>query len=194
MKFLNVGGATKEIPVPIMFDGWEHHLLDINKNIETDICEDAKNLINIPELEGKYDAIYCSHALEHFYLHDVDTVLRGFNYVTNENGICYIIVPSLRLLFRRIMESNLELTDVIYRVENGFQFPITAHDMIFGSGKHMQQEKEDKFYAHKCGFFPNQLVTMIANAGFPYVTHSENFAGDFGLTVIGYKKDPNNKE
>ena len=192
MKFLNVGGSSKEIPVPEIFNGWEHHLLDINPETKPDICADAKNLSDMKGLHGSYDAVYASHSLEHFYLHDVPKVLKGFYDITNDNGFCYIIVPNIKMLLEKIVTSNLELNDIIYRVQPD-QIAITAHDMIYGSSRHIEIMKND-FYAHKCGFFPFHLVSLVFEAGFSAVSRNEVTTGDLGLTVVGYKKDPNKKD
>src|SRR5512141_1346388 len=71
---LNVGGGTKAISIPDYFAGWRHDLLDIDSRGGPDIVCDARELQKLPC--GSYDAIYCSHNLEHYYRHDGLKVLR----------------------------------------------------------------------------------------------------------------------
>jgi hypothetical protein len=98
----------------------------------------------------------------------------------------------MKLLFEKLIGSNLEITDTIYRVEPD-QIPITAHDMIYGSSRHIDAMKND-FYAHKCGFFPFQLINLVFDAGFYVASRAETQTGDLGMTIMGYKKDPSKKE
>ena len=63
-RVLNVGGASKAIPIPQHYAGWEHVLLDVDPNQEPDIVCDARELVELPA--GGFDAIYCSHNLEHY--------------------------------------------------------------------------------------------------------------------------------
>ena len=62
-RVLNVGGASKQIPIPAYFNGWEHLLLDVDPRGSPDIVCDARLLTTLPA--GQFDAIYCSHNLEH---------------------------------------------------------------------------------------------------------------------------------
>ncbi len=72
-KVLNVGGNSKDIPIPSQYSGWQHVLLDIDPRGNPDIVCDARELMSMSKNE--YDAIYCSHNLEHYYRHDVRKVL-----------------------------------------------------------------------------------------------------------------------
>jgi predicted SAM-dependent methyltransferase len=92
-RVLNVGGNCKAIPLPEHFSGWEHILLDIDRKDDVDIVCDARRLV---DLEGnKFDAVYCSHNLEHYYLYDAHKVLAGFHHVLKPNGFAHIRVPDV---------------------------------------------------------------------------------------------------
>jgi predicted SAM-dependent methyltransferase len=65
---LNVGGGTNSIPIPVHFEGWRHDLLDIDPQRMPDLLCDARGLRKLPS--GVYDAVYCSHNLEHYYRHE----------------------------------------------------------------------------------------------------------------------------
>ena len=90
-KVLNVGGGSKQIQLPFAYDGFEHVLLDIDPRGSPDIVCDARNLTTLDA--GQFDAVYCSHNLEHYYRHDVQKVLTGFLHVLKDNGFVHIQVP-----------------------------------------------------------------------------------------------------
>lgn len=75
-KVLNVGGNSKETPLPQKYAGWEHVILDIDPAVKPDVVCDARELSSL--LCSTYDSVYCSHNLEHYYHHDVKKVLLGF--------------------------------------------------------------------------------------------------------------------
>jgi SAM-dependent methyltransferase len=106
-KVLNVGGNSKAISIPKHFEGWTHDLLDIDPRGKPDIVCDARKLTTLaPDL---YDAVYCSHNLEHYFAHDVPKVLRGFHHVLKPDGFAEIRVPDIALLMRTVVEKDLDL-------------------------------------------------------------------------------------
>ena len=83
-KVLNVGGGSKSIALPPQYAEFEHILLDIDPSDSPDIVCDARSLQDLePE---QFDAVYCSHNLEHYFWHDVPRVLDGFTHVLKPNG------------------------------------------------------------------------------------------------------------
>src|SRR4051812_19058162 len=97
-SFLNVGGGNKNIPLPAYYEGWEHVLLDIDPKGKPDVVCDARQLSQLPT--SQYDAIYCSHNLEHYYHHDVAKVLAGFLHVMKDNAFAHIRVPDMGELMK----------------------------------------------------------------------------------------------
>jgi predicted SAM-dependent methyltransferase len=77
-----VGGNSKEIQLPFLYDGWQHVLLDIDPDCTPDVLCDARNLSALSGAE--YDSVYCSHNLEHYYHHDVRKVLSGFFHILKD--------------------------------------------------------------------------------------------------------------
>ena len=116
-KVLNVGGNSKAIALPPMFDGYEHLLLDIDPTGQPDLLCDARELTGTPA--AQYDAIYCSHNLEHYFRHDVPRVLAGFIHVLKPHGFAHIRVPDIQEVMRVVAEHRLEPDDVLYHTGNG---------------------------------------------------------------------------
>ena len=158
MKVLNVGGGSRVLPS--QYDGWEQTLLDIDPDTKPDICLDAKEILTLPE--SKYDAIYCSHTLEHFYKYEVPIVLSGFLRVLKPKGFAEIHVPNLRNVIDELISRNHDIDDVFYRT--GQNIAITFHDVLYGWGE--QVSKGNLFYAHKCGFTALSLGSALKTAGF----------------------------
>jgi len=169
-RLLNVGGGSKDIALPIQYDGWEHDLLDIDPRGEPDIICDARDLSSLAA--NTYDAVYCSHNLEHYYSHDAVKVLDGFRHVLKEDGFAHIRVPDIAGLMRIVTERDMDIEDVLYQSPIG---PITVRDVIYGYGVEIEQSGND-FYAHKTGYSQKSLRNLLGQCGFPVVyTASGNY-------------------
>jgi hypothetical protein len=66
----------------------------------------------------------------------------------------------------------------LYRLGDGT--PISAHDIIFGWGKQVEESGVD-FFSHKTAFTPKALVKAFNDVGFPFVYISEQ-----GLNLIAW--------
>jgi SAM-dependent methyltransferase len=159
-RVLNVGGGNKAIPIPRHYNGWEHLLLDIDGQMHPDIVCDARNLASLPA--GQFDAVYCSHNLEHYYPHDGASVLKGFLHVLKVDGFVEIRVPDIQAVMRHVVQSGMDIGDVLYESALG---PITVRDVVYGYGKEIEQSGKD-FYAHKTGFTAKSLHRALESAGF----------------------------
>lgn len=159
-RFLNVGGGSKHVWLPDYLEGFEHCLLDIDPRGKPDILCDARELVT--QTPDQFDAIYCSHNLEHYYAHDVQNVLRGFLHVLKPGGFVEIRVPDIGALFAEVMERNLDIDDVVYTSGRG---PVRVLDMLYGFGPEIESSGQD-FYAHKTGFTQKSLTRALEAAGF----------------------------
>jgi len=157
---LNVGGNSKAIPLPAPYAGFEHLLLDIDPTGKPDICCDARQLATLEA--GQFDAIYCSHNLEHYYHHDVAKVLAGFRHVLKDEGFAHIRVPDVGAVMRASVERGLDIEDVLYQSSLG---PITVMDVLYGYGKQIESSGVE-FFAHKTGFTQKSLSKALVAAGF----------------------------
>ena len=180
MRVLNVGGGSKSIPIPAHYSGWEHVLLDIDPRESPDLVCDARELTALAS--DQFEAIYCSHNLEHYYQHDCYRVLRGFLHVLRENGFAEIRVPDLGALMRHVVETGMDIEEVLYTAPVG---PITPRDVLYGYGVEIERSGQD-FYAHKTGFTEKSLLRMLEQAGFCEALVTEGLQS-FELHVFAFK-------
>lgn len=157
---LNVGGGRNR-NLPNKYEGWQQVVIDIDPSVEPDIIGDALKLTELPA--NQYEAVYCSHALEHFYQHDVPTVLAGFLHVLVPDGGVDIAVPDLTGLMRVMRDRDLDINDVWYRASG----PVTFHDVLYGWG--LALRRGNMHYAHKCGFTELSISAALVTAGFQEV-------------------------
>lgn len=179
---LNVGGGSKSTPIPSYFAGWQHDLLDIDPRGAPDIVCDARELDKLPQ--AIYDAVYCSHNLEHYFRHDGLTVVRGFHHILNETGFAEVRVPDIAQVITALREQQLELDDVLYQSPAG---PITAHDVMYGLQTEIESSGQD-FYAHKTGFTPKALAKILTDGGFSkiFLSTDEYLA----VHALAFKAEP----
>ena len=183
-KVLNVGGNSKDIPLPPQYAGFEHLLLDIDPSGKPDVVCDARNLTTLEA--GAFDAVYCSHNLEHYYRHDVPKVLGGFLHVLKEGGFAQIRVPDLAVVMKATIDRGLDVEDVLYESAAG---PITVLDVLYGLGSEIEQSGQD-YFAHKTGFTQKSLAKALNKAGFTKVFSG---LGNFEISALAFKGEPDNE-
>lgn len=180
-RVLNVGGNSREIPLPPEYDGWQNILLDIDPRCNPDVLCDTRDLGQLPA--GSFESVYCSHNLEHYYHHDVAKVLAGFQHVLKEQGFVFIRVPDMAALMRTVVERQLDIGEVLYQSSVG---PITVRDVIYGYGLEIERSGND-FFAHKTGFTESALVAALHAAGFSHVFITDGF---FEIATFAFKNEP----
>jgi len=159
-KVLNVGGNSKDIPLPSFYAGWEHILLDIDPTTGADVICDARELRQ--RAPAEFDSIHCSHNLEHYFAHDVRKVLAGFRHVLRPEGFVFLRVPDIGQVAQAMVTRKLDIDDVLYVSPAG---PILVKDVLYGWGAQIEASGVD-FFAHKTGFTPKSLANALAVAGF----------------------------
>ena len=179
---LNVGGNSKRIPIPEHYDGWRHVLLDIDPGPDVDLIQDARTLLDLPG--SQFDAVYCSHNLEHYYKHDGAKVLRGFHHVLKADGFADIRVPNIPAVVAAMGSSDMDIDDVLYVSAAG---PITIHDVLYGWGSQIERSGVD-FFAHKQGFSATSLRAACVRVGFDNVWVRSS--SQFELHAICFKSEP----
>lgn len=180
-KVLNVGGNNRAIPLPAPYHDFEHFLLDIDPKGSPDIVCDARQLKTLES--GQFDAVYCSHNLEHYYRHEVKEVLSGFLHVLKEGGSAQIIVPDIQEVMRVTVERGLDIDDILYNSQAG---PIMVLDVLYGYGVEIERSGQD-FFAHKTGFTRKSLATALQKAGF---SKTYSGAGDLEINALAFKGMP----
>lgn len=178
---LNVGGNNKNIALPVQYHEWKHVLLDIDPLGNPDLLCDARNLSSLPG--AQYDAVYCSHNLEHYHPHEVPKVLLGFKHILNDNGFAHIRVPDLGELMQIVVKRNLDIDDFLYQSNAG---PITVRDVIYGFGAQIERSGID-FFAHKTGFTKKSLLSALRLAGFSTVAIG---SGKLEISALAFKNEP----
>lgn len=172
-QVLNVGGGPSR-QLPALYNGWSQVLLDIDPAVKPDVCCDAKLLRTLKP--GQYDAVYCSHNLEHFYRHEVPVVLDGMRHVLKPGGFVHIAVPDVLALMKAVVEGHRDIMDVWYPCGSG---PIRFHDVLYGW--HQAMAAGNLYYAHKCGFSVKSLTKALREAAFPSV-----YVATDGMNIEAY--------
>jgi hypothetical protein len=180
-KVLNVGGNSKNIQIPSQYSGWQQVLLDIDPRGHPDIVCDARELMSTGKNE--YDAIYCSHNLEHYYRNDVHKVLLGFLHVLKEDGLAHVRVPDIDALMKIVVAKKMDVDDFLYQSPAG---PITVRDVLYGYGVEIEQSGND-FFAHKTGFSPKSLTKILNECGFPIIYVN---LGIIEIEAFAFKEKP----
>ena len=126
--------------------------LDIDEKYSPDIVASMVDMGDI----GQFDALYCSHALEHLHYSDVGKALSEFYRVLVPGGVALVFVPNI--------EWVRPTDDVLYVSPGG---PVSGLDLIYGM---RSLSKENPYMMHKTGFVPESFESMLKTAGFSQVT------------------------
>ena len=177
---LNVGGGSRDIPIPPRYDGWQHVLLDIDPWPGVDVVADARELLALPS--ATYDAVYCAHNLEHYHYHEAGKVARGFHHVLREDGFAEIIVPDVLKVMRHVAAGGMDLDDALYQSQVG---PIRVRDVLWGYQAEIERSGNE-FFAHKGGFSPKSLRDLLTRSGFEAVFTTE--APTFAVLAFAFKR------
>lgn len=156
-------------------------MLDIDPKGSPDIVCDARELTTLEG--GQFDAIYCSHNLEHYYRHDVPKVLAGFWHVLKDGGFAQILVPDISQVMRATIERGLDIDDVLYQSPAG---PIMVLDVLYGYNVEIERSGQD-FYAHKTGFTQKSLLTVLRRSGF---SKTYSMVGNLEINALAFKGAP----
>lgn len=136
-------------PLPVWLGRYQETRMDIDASHHPDIVGDMR------EVSGNYDAIYCSHALEHLSPHEVIPTLQGWRNALNDGGSVLVFVPDL--------EDVRATDDVLFHAPAG---PICGLDLIYGYRKML---KDKPYMAHKTGFTRNTLEQALTASGYSKV-------------------------
>lgn len=144
-RILHVGCGGD--PLPAWLTGDEIRL-DIDPAVGPDIVASMTALGDI----GGFDVVYCCHALEHLYPHEVATALGEFLRVLKPGGFAVVFVPDL--------EDVQPTDDILYVSPAG---PIRGLDLYYGFRPLLAAMPH---MAHHTGFVSASLHAAFTAAGF----------------------------
>jgi SAM-dependent methyltransferase len=159
-RILHVGSGGSDLPE------WcgkcDEVKLDIDPRCNPDILADIMDMGEI----GKFDVVFSSHVVEHFYEFQLAKVFSEFKRVLNDDGVIVVIVPDLE---------GVEATDEVLYLSYG-NYPITGLDMIYGI------PTEDNLYmGHHTGFTSPRLEKCLIDNGFKDVEIKPLFRSIMGV-------------
>lgn len=149
---------------------WQHVRLDINPKVQPDLIGSITDMRAIIP-DASFDAIWCSHNLEHLYGHEVLPALREFSRVLGRDGFALITCPDLEQVATLLLERGMDET--IYVSAAG---PIAVADMLFGHRASIAGG--NTYMAHNTGFTTESLGNAILEAGF-----EEAYVGGSGVDL-----------
>lgn len=168
---LNAGAgstAPKRIQPLLLSQDWEEVRLDVDGNVNPDIVGSVTDLSKLFP-PASFDAIWCSHVVEHLYAHEVHPTFVQFREVLKPDGFALIMSPDLEAVAQHVLAHGL--ASIAYVSPAG---PIRPLDMIYGHSGAIEQGRYHM--AHKTGFTTERMGNLLLSAGFPMVTvRSENF-------------------
>lgn len=157
-KVLHVGaGRHAAKTLHWSFRGWQHVTLDIDPQAHPHYLASITSMEEVPSRE--FDAIYCSHCLEHIYAHEVFPALREFLRVLKADGDLLLRLPDLQQACAKVAEGRPE--QYLYQSPAG---PIAALDMIFGYRAAVREL--GPAMSHRTGFTQVTLTRILQEAGF----------------------------
>lgn len=158
---LNAGcGPAGSHWLPSVFapEWWRQVRLDIDPRNQPDIVGSFTDMRGVIA-DGMLDAIFCSHAIEHLFAHEVIPAFREFLRVLRPDGFALVTCPDLDGIARHLLDHGAE--SIAYHSPAG---PIRPIDMLFG---HSQSIAEGRVaMAHRTGFTAPRLASTALAAGF----------------------------
>jgi predicted SAM-dependent methyltransferase len=136
---------------------WIEVRLDIDERVRPDLVASICDMNVVAD--ASFDAIWCSHNLEHLYGHEIDKALAEFQRVLKPDGFALIACPDLEAIAELIVRGRAE--EAAYNSAMG---PITALDMLFGHSGSIA--KGNLFMAHNTGFTADRLGRLLVESGF----------------------------
>lgn len=149
-SILHAGCGTE--PLPAWLSDYDETRLDIDPSCGPDILASLTDMGAI----GPFDAIYCSHTLEHLFPHDVNKALGEFHRVLKPGGHAIIFVPDL--------EGVEPTEEPLYESASG---PICGRDLYYGLPRYVEMSP---YMAHRTGFVRDTLDKALNDAGFEKAT------------------------
>lgn len=155
--FVGAGHDTGE-----QWAGYQITRLDIDPATSPDVVASMTDMGAI----GPFDAVYCSHALEHLYPHEVPIALSEFHRVLKPGGRAIVLVPDLE---------GVPATDDVLPGSN-----LCGLHLFYGDAALIP---EHPYMAHHCGFVASTLQAAMEAAGFKVQTQRMSFYNLMGIGI-----------
>jgi predicted SAM-dependent methyltransferase len=170
-RLLNAGSglsaATRIAPL-FAHQAWEEVRFDVDSDVSPDVVGSLTNLANLFS-PSSFDAIWCSHVMEHLYAHEIYPTFVQFRQVLKPDGFALVMCPDLESVAEHLLEHGL--ASVAYVSGAG---PIRPLDMLYGHSQAIEQGRHHM--AHRTGFTTERLGNLLLQAGFPTIkVRSANF-------------------
>lgn len=160
-RVLNVGSgpfSLRKLHPSFVRTEWLERRLDIDPNVKPDIIGTITNVRNIIEDES-FDAVWCSHVLEHLHSHEVPTALQEIRRILRPDGFVLLTSPDMESVAELILSKGID--HVAYISPAG---PITVLDMIYGHSPSIARGRQ--YMAHNSGFTIQRLGDLLVQNGF----------------------------
>ncbi len=163
-SILNAGAGSRQFALlPGIFSPaeWTEVRLDIDPYTAPDIVGSFANMHGTVE-DGRFDAVYSSHAIEHLHGHEVTPAFGEFRRVLKPDGFALVTCPNLVAVAKFLLSRGAD--EIAYESMAG---PIRPIDMIYGHGESIAAGRFAM--AHHTGFTPTRLANLAIAAGFSEV-------------------------
>jgi hypothetical protein len=161
---------------------WDELRVDIDAESEPDVVASIADM-GEAVADGAFDAVWCSHVLEHLFAHEVPLAAAEFRRVLGRDGFALITSPDIETVAAMILEGGLDR--IAYQSPSG---PITAHDMLFGHSPSLARGRWAM--AHNTGFTCASLGDILVAAGFAEVVAKRQ---RFDLWAVALMPDADRK-
>jgi len=120
----------------------------------------------LPFATETFEAVYCSHTLEHLYYRDAVALLRECHRVLKHGGICRFVVPDLETIVNRYVGSKAKgkrdaamqmMEDLLVHEKQRKGGPLALYHRLFA------------FHQHKWMYDTDSLQLLFESAGFASV-------------------------
>ena len=100
-RVLNAGSGSAKGAMHPAFDpsGWKEVRIDIDARNAPDVVGSIAYMRDVVE-DGSFDAIWCSHCIEHLHDHEVLPALREFRRILTNTGFAIVSCPNLDAIAR----------------------------------------------------------------------------------------------
>lgn len=163
--------VLKDLPADHPLTGWAEVSVDLNPGARPDIVADLTDLRGKVDDESA-DLVLLSHVIEHFFDHQVDSVLAEVARILRPDGAAVFKCPDLAQVARLIVDHDLERD--IYVSPAG---PIRVLDVLYGHRASVA--KGEVLMAHRTGFTESSLADRLLRAGFAEVRSVKGPSVDF---------------